>query len=74
MCQSQSRILNTCRYNDVVSGQELIIADAGQCAQEGSLCHSTLCVGLTFSITKGFKYVIEKGGSRRYLSKCGLSV
>lgn len=33
-----------------------------------------LCVGLKFSITKGFQYEIEKGGSRRYLSKCGLSV
>lgn len=33
-----------------------------------------LCVGLKSSITKGFQYEIEKGGSRRYLSKCGFSV
>lgn len=74
MFQSQSHILNTCRYNDVVSDQELIIADAGRCAQEGLLCHPTLCVGLKFSITRGYKYEIEKGGSRRYLSTCGLFV
>lgn len=32
-----------------------------------------LCVGLKFSITKDLQYEIEKGGSRRYLSKCGFS-